>query len=105
MKVAFFFHLASTAFTTCSGFIGHSFYVLTTSSGPRIGQELESLCPHAGSVISIHQQGARTPRTTLSSAAEARSASAPFGLFLSTVNVAGSVAGNALSSSFLWLET
>lgn len=38
-------------------------------------------------------------------AAEARSASAPLGLFLSTVTVADSVAGNALSSSFLWLDT
>lgn len=98
LNVAFFFQGVSAAFTTRSGFLGHSFCILTASAGASIGQEPESLCLHAGSVIGVHRRATGTPRTTLSSAAEARSMLAPFRLSLSTVSVADSVVGNALSS-------
>lgn len=55
LNVVVFFQGVSTAFTTHSGFLGHTFYVLTTSAGASIGQELESLCPRASSVIGIHR--------------------------------------------------
>ena len=98
LNVAFFFQGVSSAFTTRSGFLGHSFCVLTASAGASTGQEPESLCLYAGSATSVHRRGTGTLRTTLSSAAEARSMLAPFQLSLSTVSVADSVVGNALSS-------
>ena len=75
-----------------------SFCILTASAGASTGQEPESLCLYTGSVISVHRRGTSTLRTTLSSAAEARSMLAPFQLSLSTVSVADSIVGNALSS-------